>query len=210
MSRPARVSPDRILAAAAVEFSARGHAGARVDRIARRARVNKAMLYYHFGSKQALYRRVLRHAFEGVAARLEVVAAGTALPARKVELLVSTFADFIEEHPHFPAIMLREVAEGGIHLDRDTLAALASIPAIVGRVVKDGAAKNALRPVHPFAAYFTIFAPILLFLGGAPIRKALSAHKLVPIPDMTSASFVRQLQESVRLALVAPSQPGTS
>ena len=44
MSRPARVSPDRILAAAALEFAERGYAGARVDRIARRARVNKAML----------------------------------------------------------------------------------------------------------------------------------------------------------------------
>ena len=60
MARPARVSPDRILAAAAVEFAARGYAGARVDRIARRARVNKAMLYYHFRSKQGLYRALLR------------------------------------------------------------------------------------------------------------------------------------------------------
>ena len=59
MPRPARVSPDRILAAAALEFAERGYAGARVDRIARRARVNKAMLYYHFGSKQGLYRTLL-------------------------------------------------------------------------------------------------------------------------------------------------------
>jgi AcrR family transcriptional regulator len=56
MARPARVSPDRILAAAAAEFAERGFAGARVDRIARRARVNKAMIYYHFASKQRLYR----------------------------------------------------------------------------------------------------------------------------------------------------------
>ena len=63
MPRPARVSPDRILAAAAVEFAARGFAGARVDRIARRARVNKAMLYYHFHSKQGLYRTLLRRTF---------------------------------------------------------------------------------------------------------------------------------------------------
>ena len=63
MGRPARVSPDRILAAAALEFAERGYAGARVDRIARRARVNKAMLYYHFHSKQGLYRALLRQIF---------------------------------------------------------------------------------------------------------------------------------------------------
>src|SRR3984885_9860485 len=51
---------EKILAAALTEFSARGFAGARVDAIARRARVNKRMLYYCFGTKQELYREILR------------------------------------------------------------------------------------------------------------------------------------------------------
>src|SRR5260370_42109016 len=51
---------DKILAAGLAEFSARGFAGARVDAIARRARVNKRMLYYCFGAKQDLYREILR------------------------------------------------------------------------------------------------------------------------------------------------------
>ena len=51
---------EKILAAALAEFSARGFAGARVDAIARRARVNKRMLYYCFGTKQDLYREVFR------------------------------------------------------------------------------------------------------------------------------------------------------
>ncbi|HUA35957.1 MAG TPA: TetR family transcriptional regulator [Candidatus Binataceae bacterium] len=50
---------EKILAAAASEFAAKGLAGARVDAIARRARVNKQMLYYCFGSKRELYRIVL-------------------------------------------------------------------------------------------------------------------------------------------------------
>ncbi len=51
---------DKILAAALAEFSAHGFAGARVDAIAGRARVNKRMLYYCFGAKQDLYREILR------------------------------------------------------------------------------------------------------------------------------------------------------
>ncbi len=51
---------ENILAAALAEFSARGFAGARVDAIARRARINKRMLYYCFGTKQDLYREILR------------------------------------------------------------------------------------------------------------------------------------------------------
>ena len=75
MTRPARISPDRILAAAALEFAERGFGSARVDRIARRARVNKAMIYYHFGSKAALYRDILRDMFEAVGAAVSAAAA---------------------------------------------------------------------------------------------------------------------------------------
>jgi TetR/AcrR family transcriptional regulator len=50
---------ERILSAALVEFSAKGLSGARVDNIARRARINKRMLYHYFGNKQALFREVL-------------------------------------------------------------------------------------------------------------------------------------------------------
>jgi TetR/AcrR family transcriptional regulator len=51
----------RILAAAEKEFAAKGFAGARVDAIARRARINKRMLYHYFGNKQELFRAILRH-----------------------------------------------------------------------------------------------------------------------------------------------------
>ncbi len=50
---------DRILAAAVAEFSAEGFAGARVARIARRARINKRMLYHYFGNKEDLFREIL-------------------------------------------------------------------------------------------------------------------------------------------------------
>jgi TetR/AcrR family transcriptional regulator len=45
----------RILDAALREFSALGMAGARMDQIAAAAGVNKALLYYHFDSKENLY-----------------------------------------------------------------------------------------------------------------------------------------------------------
>jgi AcrR family transcriptional regulator len=50
----------RILSAALKEFAARGFAGARVDAIARRADINKRMLYHYFGDKKKLFRAVLR------------------------------------------------------------------------------------------------------------------------------------------------------
>jgi len=49
----------RILDAGAAEFATVGFAGARVDRIADRAGINKRMLYHYFGDKQGVYGAVL-------------------------------------------------------------------------------------------------------------------------------------------------------
>jgi AcrR family transcriptional regulator len=62
-ARPGRnpqLSRRRILEAALHEFATHGFAGARVDVIARAARINKRMLYHYFGDKEALFREVLR------------------------------------------------------------------------------------------------------------------------------------------------------
>jgi AcrR family transcriptional regulator len=207
MARPARVSPDRILAAAAVEFSTRGYAGAGVDRIARRARVNKAMIYYYFGSKRMLYRTLLRQAFDTVAIRLQAAADLSAGPTEKIESVVAAFAAFVEEQSAFPAIMLREVADGGAHLDAETVRALAGVPAVVARIVKQGAAEGVFRPVHPMAAYFTLIAPIVLYRAGAPLRARLASPPLAGGGELSLGTFVRHLQDSMRLALTAPKAP---
>ena len=202
MARPARVSPDVILAAAAREFAERGFAGARVDRIARRARVNKAMLYYHFTSKQTLYRTLLRRMFTLAAARLQAIAALDRPSAEKVDLAIAGMAAFIQEHAVFPAIMLREVAEGGAHLDRETLKALAAVPAAVAGIVQEGVASGAFRDVNPVFAYFSMAAPIVFYLAGTPIRKELSDLHVLDMRAMSTTAFVQQLQESARRSLV--------
>ena len=78
MARPKAPASDtrsRILAAAADEFGARGFAATTVDRIARRARVNKAMIYYHFPNKRALYTCIIRDLFAPIAEPLAAMAA---------------------------------------------------------------------------------------------------------------------------------------
>ena len=54
-NRRADATRKAILRAAIREFSAQGLAGARTDAIAESAKVNKALLYYYFKSKTALY-----------------------------------------------------------------------------------------------------------------------------------------------------------
>jgi TetR/AcrR family transcriptional regulator len=211
MPRPARVSPARILDAAAVEFAERGYAGARVDRIARRARVNKAMLYYHFASKQNLYRALLRSTFGQVADELARIGQSDLPPAGRLDAAVTTLAAFIEAHAFFPSIMLREVADGGVHLDPDTLAALAAVPAAFGTILQPGLASGRFVPMHPLAAYFTAIAPILMFVASAPVRKQLVSHRLSAAVEkpLPAELFLADFKAALHRAFAAPNADAT-
>lgn len=62
-TRDAEATQKRILSAAKKEFARNGLGGARVDVIAERAKANKRMIYHYFGSKEALFQRVLEDAY---------------------------------------------------------------------------------------------------------------------------------------------------
>jgi AcrR family transcriptional regulator len=64
MKIKSKPTKDKILEAALHEFSMHGVAGARVDEIARFAGVNKAMIYYHFESKEALFNELFQSEME--------------------------------------------------------------------------------------------------------------------------------------------------
>jgi len=67
----------RILDAARDVFSEVGFGTARVDEIARRARVNKALIYYYFSSKEELYDAVVETSIEAGTPRWESVRTST-------------------------------------------------------------------------------------------------------------------------------------
>jgi hypothetical protein len=97
--------------------------------------------------------------------------------------------------------MLREIAEGGSRLDRDTLAAMGAVPEAVAAIIQRGIDQGAFRRVNPLAAHFAIVAPIIVYLAGAPIRKQLARGRFVTVEVLPHAAFIRYLQEATRRAL---------
>ena len=65
-AKPSRNTKATIAAAAREEFARLGYAGARVERITRRAGVNNQLIFYYFGSKRGLYDSVVQGAAHGV------------------------------------------------------------------------------------------------------------------------------------------------
>ena len=197
MARPRNRQPgtrQRILAAAADEFGAHGFAATTIDRIARRARVNKAMIYYHFSNKRALYTSIVRDVFTPITERLRAVIADTAPPDRQLDRLIETIVASIDESTLFLPLLLREIADGGAHLGPEELALIGSIFGTVTGVIAEGGRQKMFQPVHPALAHFTIIAPLLMFRAAAPVRARLRGLKLADIPEADSPALVRHLQ----------------
>ena len=201
MPRPLRASPGRILAAAAAEFSARGFAGARVDRIAAAARVNKAMLYYHFGSKSALYTEVLREMFRAVAGRARAIVDGRGSPTRKLDAWIVAIVGEASARPWFPPIMLRELGSGAPHLDPDTLRIMDGVYGSMRDLIVEGQRAGVFRAADPLLTHLTIMPAVLLFFA----RQRALRTGLTPGPGITAArnqdDFVRHMKGVARRML---------
>src|SRR5437867_9052371 len=77
-----------ILDAAVREFAREGVAGARTDAIAKSAGVNKALLYYYFKDKEAIYQAVLDQVFGGVRTAIHNALAQNLPPRERLKAYV--------------------------------------------------------------------------------------------------------------------------
>src|SRR5579885_779392 len=84
-----------ILKAAVEEFAREGVAGARTDAIARSAGVNKALLYYYFKDKEALYDAVLDEVFSGVRATIHNALSNDLPPREKLQNYIRAHFNYI-------------------------------------------------------------------------------------------------------------------
>ena len=99
----------RILDAAIHQFGASGLSGARTEQIAEAAGVNKALLYYYFSNKEALYAAAIEAVAEGaraaITAKLEAdVPAGE----RFLQIVLGNF-DRTHSNPAFQSLIQQEM-----------------------------------------------------------------------------------------------------
>jgi TetR/AcrR family transcriptional regulator len=193
----------RILAAACDEFGAQGFAATTVDRIARRARVNKAMIYYHFPSKRALYATIVRELFAPVVAKLQVITAQSTAVQEKLDRTIDALVHHVDGSTYFLPIFLREIADGGVHLGAEELALLAGVFATVSGLIVEGGRQKVFQPVHPTLAHFTLIGPLVMFRASAPVRARVKAIRRVEIPDADSDTVIQHLQMVARRMLTA-------
>ena len=167
-----------ILQAAVREFAHEGIAGARTDAIARAAKVNKALLYYYFTDKEALYGAVLDQVFGGLIANVGAVLSRDLPPREKIIAYAGAHFDYVASHPLYPRIVQGEMMGAGRgsthHLQRIVKQYFRPLFGRVAEVLKAGRATGEFRPVDPLHFVPSMIAVIVFYFTSAPVMRVMT------------------------------------
>ena len=187
MTRDAEATRSRLLAAATDEFAQHGVAGARVDRIARAAGVNKQLIYAYFGSKDGLFDTVL-------AKHCGTLAEQVPFDAEDMPGYVGRLFDYALEHPEVYRLVSWAALER---------------PAAVAAFERDsyGAKLNAIARAQKARRLDASFAPAdLLALVMALAAAWFSASEAIRRFDSKHPMSPKRLAQFRRAAIEAASR----
>src|SRR5215470_10300608 len=115
-TRDADLTRARILKAARTEFMRHGYSGARIGRISSAARSSDRMIYYYFGSKEALYIAVLEGVYTGLGAAESRLVLDESRPVEALRTLIAFTWQYYLAHPEFVALLSNENLQRGKHI----------------------------------------------------------------------------------------------
>jgi AcrR family transcriptional regulator len=180
--RDADRSQGEILEAATAEFAEFGLGGARVDRIAERAGVNKRLIYYYFGSKEALFLAVLERAYEVIRGEERKLNMSEVDPIEAIRRLIAFTWNYYLAHPEFLTLLNSENLHRARHLKRSAGIATMNSPLVqmLAEVLERGHKAGIFRAgVDPVQLYISIAGLAYFYLGNCHTLSAVFARDLL-------------------------------
>jgi len=192
-------STKRILDAAAEVFSEVGYAGARVDEIARRAGINKAMIYYRIGDKRVLYEQVLHDIFGKLATQIARNLKDVQTPEEKLKTFIRNILRAMDRRPHFAPIMMRELASGTRTFPETVGQHVVRIVGTLAEILKDGETKKVFAKTNPFLLHMMIVGTGVFYRMSGPIRSSLTIipESLRKLDETVSKDMGKEIERMV-------------
>lgn len=167
-SRDADRSQQAILDAARDEFAQLGLGGARVDRIAERASINKRLIYYYFGNKDDLFLAVLEDTYLRIREAERELHLTDLPPVDAVRKLTEFTWNYYLDHPEFLTLLNSENLHRASHLERSARIREMNSPLIrtLGDILERGRIEGSFRGgVDPVQLYISIAALAYFYLS---------------------------------------------
>lgn len=180
-----RRNPERtskaILAAATREFAGKGYSGAGVNEIARRAGINKRMLYHYFGDKEGLYLAVFEAAYSGIRSAESRLQLDESDPVEGIRTLCLFTWQYYIRHPEFINLLQVENQAKARYIRRSQRIGLMHLPLVdtIGRLVERGQALGEFNTkADPVEVYITIAAIGYFYFGNRWTLSAIFSRNL--------------------------------
>lgn len=188
----------KIISAAIKVFAEKGKHGARMEEIAGRAAVNKAMLYYYYTSKEILYKEVLKTLLgritEKIIAGIQLVIEKTNDPVKIVEGFIQTHNKAFAQNVVVTKVLLNaivntpeEFSEIMELLQRDL-----EFPQKLMEIFEQGISQNNFRDVDPMQVFINIIGTNLIYFIAKPI-----AEIIFKLDVQDEQSFLKKREDSV-------------
>ena len=180
-TRDADRTQQAILRAAVAEFSDAGLGGARVERIAERAGVNKRLLYYYFGSKDDLFLAVLEQTYADIREAEKALRLEKLEPTTAIRRLVEFTWDYYLANPHFLTLLNSENLHKAAHLKRSSRIRELNSPLVelLGDVLRRGQSAELFRGgVDAVQLYISIASLCYFYLSNNPTLSTIFGRDL--------------------------------
>ncbi|MCW5652716.1 TetR/AcrR family transcriptional regulator [Hydrogenophaga sp.] len=180
--RDADRSQNTILTAARDEFSEHGLGGARMDRIAERAGLNKRLIYYYFEDKEKLFQAVLEQVYRDIREEERKLNLLHLKPETALRRLVEFTWNYYLEHPEFLTLLNSANLHRGRHLADSQKARQLNSPLIemLAGILERGRAEGTFRGgVDPVQLYISIAGMSYFYLGNNHTLSAIFGRDLM-------------------------------
>ncbi|MCK4966164.1 TetR/AcrR family transcriptional regulator [bacterium] len=200
MCRQGKCTKEKIIDAAVEVFAEKGKHGARMEEIAKRACVNKSMLYYYYSTKDNIFREVLRYIFGIIFSRLsesiDSINLETDSPVEKLKQLSRVYFSILSENVNFVKTMAEaltkypeEIQEVAREYKRSEAV---PVPFKILEIIQDGISNKVFRDIDPRQVLLSIIAINLFYFLGKPMAQAM-----LELNNEDEERFLTERKESV-------------
>ena len=151
MTEKEKNTEEIIFDAAHEVFVEKGFDGARMQEIAEKAGINKALLHYYYRTKEKLFKTIFERVFNNFIPKIVGFMESDIPLFEKIELFVHSYLDFILRNPYVPNFIINEINRnpdnvvemlGGVITKNDAFEKFSSL-------VKKEIEKGVIRPIEP-------------------------------------------------------------
>ena len=162
-----------ILIAAKEIFQQKGMSGARMQEIADKAKINKALLHYYYRSKQLLFEAVFKSAFSLLAPQLNKVLNDDSDLFEKIRKFTENYVSFVIKHPYLPNFVVQELNKNPEFVQK--LRSEKNFPSIekFKLQVSDAINQGIIKPIEAEQLFINIISLNIFPFIGEPLLMAL-------------------------------------